>query len=460
MAKEITYLPDDEEARNHPLRKYRHWTLRVVDDQPAFRLYDADPPLRAAYLCPSCTEKARRKEWRRSEINYIDLPRSGKHVELRIRFGRFRCVNTQCSISAFTERLDEVDPRHHITTDLKDEILGYLRRKGTFSEGARAYGLNEQTLRKLEAEFVEAEDARRIAEHTLRLPLRLGLHLCRLAGKSCCLLTNMDTHRALEFIPFKQYKEIVSHVQGLFDPIEQARVGVISIPLNKEFRAVANELFSRATIFVPRHELETVANEHLKAIVTRSRLEKWKLSEVLDAICSKRLTKAQERMLRQLFEVNPGLKQSHEQKRSLLEAYRLKNSDEKRHRLAVWVEEFMKTSKRKDHVELLSAREWQEAITNGMNEAYTDYFIRIQRLIAELNRAGRGYSLATIRGRVLYGDGLPTALPIKARSKFGSQPALFEDRAAVEERGSSIERLITLFSDWTADMSPKKTKRF
>lgn len=162
------YLPDDEEARNHPLRKQRGWTLHILEDTPGLRVYKAVPPKRSAYLCPACGTKAHVKEWRWSAKNYIDLPRSDKRVELKVRFGRFKCTNEICSRQSFTESLDELNEHHHLTTDLANEILSHLRRKGTFSEAAQAYGLNEQTLRNLEEEFVASEDKRRVDEHTLR----------------------------------------------------------------------------------------------------------------------------------------------------------------------------------------------------------------------------------------------------------------------------------------------------
>jgi len=451
----------DDEARNHLLNKKRGWSLTINSDKPDRRVYDARPPKRHAYLCPACGERARIKERRWSGKNYVDLPLGKKRIELRVLSGRFTCTNKDCSQGAFTEKLEELDQRHHLTTDLKNTILNSLRRDGTFSQVARQYHLNEQTLRNLEAEFVQDEDKRRIEEHTLRLPERLGMHTCRLAGRTCCLLTDIDTESVFELVRSQQPQQIEYQLKKLFDPVEYGRVVLISVPLKLELRAVANDLFPRAKIFVPRNEIQALANEHLTALMrivcNRSRFERTKTLDLIESVCATRITRDRERALARVLKTNPRLKHAYEAKQRLLEAYSLDNRDEMGERFVSWRETVSTLASRKEVGQLLRIEDWQDAIIEGMIVPYTDYFEKIQDLIAALVKAGRGYSPERIRGRLLYGEGIGSTAPITKRARLDSEPPLFDDDAIVRERVPSLQRLIDHFTEWTANLSPKNT---
>lgn len=449
----------DNEARNHRLQKERGWSLTVNSDNGERRVYDARPPEREAYLCPTCGEKARIKDRRWSRINYVDLPLGKKRIELRVLSPRFTCTNKHCS-ETFTEKLEELDQRHHLTTALKNAILSSLRRDGTFSGVARQYHLNEQTLRNLEAEFVVDQDKRRVEERTLRLPERLGMHTFRLAGRTRCLLTDIDTESPFELIR-SQREQIVYKLKNLFDPIEYGRVVMISMPLNLELRAVANDLFPRATIFVPRNEIQSLANEHLTALMrvvcNRSRFERTKTLDLIETVCTTRATRDRARALTKVLKTNSRLKHAYEAKQRLLECYNLDDRNEMWERFVSWRETLGTSASRKEVTQLLHIKEWQDAIIEGMIVPYTDYFEKIQNLIAALVKAGRGYSPERIRGRLLYGEGIGSTAPVTKRARLDSKRPLFDDDAIIRERIPSLQRLINLFTDWTTNLSPKNT---
>jgi transposase len=450
---EEEYLPDDEEARNHPLCKEHKWKLHIVKDEVKLREYDGIPPKRTVYLCPDCGGKGDLKEWRWNEKKFIDLPRAHKNVQVWVRLGTFRCPNSDCSRSVFTERRRELDHRHHLTRELSDRVMTYLRTEGTFSSLAAAYALKEGTLRSLEEDFVEAEDKRRVEEQSLRLPHELGMHSFSIAKKNCCLLANIAAERILEVITSQNPQLIMYKVKELFDEVELTRVAVVAMPAISSYREVAESLFPQAKIIVPRSEVESLLNKDLVAsmqlVGKQIGLSKSETVSAGDLLCYSptHLTIQGQRKLKDLLSRSDVLKSSHERKQNFLRAY---SSDNKQERLGLyerWRQGVPKTSATKSAIALLRAEEWKDAVIEGMKYDFSDYFAQFEHLMIVLRKRGRGYSPARLRGRLVYGDGFQ----IKAqwekflRSRADGDVKILRDEFTPEDQGCSIKSLLAHF---------------
>jgi hypothetical protein len=331
--------------------------------------------------------------------------------------------------------------------------MGHLLKDGTFSALARSYGIKERILRSLEEDFVAAEDQRRIDEQSLRLPRELGMHSFSIAKKNCCLLADIAAERILEVITSQNPQRILYKVRELFDDVELTRVVVVAMPAISSYREVAETLFPQAKIIVPQYEVESILNKELVALMQlvgkQIGLSKSETVSAADLLCYSptHLTIQGQRKLKDLLSRSEALKSSHERKQNFLRAYSADNKQERLSLYERWRQGVPKTSATKSPIALLRTEEWKDAVIEGMKYGFNDYFARFEHLMILLRKRGKGYSAATIRGRLLYGDSfhIRTQWEESVRSRADGDVKALRDEFTPQDQGCSIKSLIAHF---------------
>jgi transposase len=456
----MEYLPEDDEARDHPLVKDHQWKLLIVEDEPHRRLYGAIPPRQKEYFCPDCGSKAWLKDQRWSDQTYRDLKRREKNVELRVKRRRLKCPNPSCQTATFNEKLPELNHNRHLTRDLTAELIGDLRRHGSFTAIAAEYRLNEQTLRNLERDFVREQDNVRREKHTLPLPQQVGIHSVRIAKKDCCLLTNVTSAKLLEIVSSQKSEEIKRTIERLFDRRQFENVELVVMAINEGYREVVNAIFPQARVIVPRFEVEAVFKRNLtkisESVAKEMRLskERRKLIEDLLRPSPSRLN-TQNKQLKVLLQQSEVFQAADELRKRLLELF-ANPTEQSLTRYRDWTEAVASLFRMEPSSLSFSSIGWEDSILEGLAFRSPNYLAPIERLIDRLRALGPSYSFETLRGRLLYGVGFPSREPSpRADTRFMYDEESYDEEFP-EDDGSSVQLVIEYLESEFPPVTPKK----
>jgi len=403
----VINLPEDDELRNHPLAQKR-WTLTILfEDKRRIRVYHAVPP-RIELECPSSKCGAKGRGWlhqkRPTKSVYRDIPQDGKLIQLRVLRRRLQC--SRCGL-IFTEHPKDLDEKLHITADLLSRIRKDLRHFVTLSAIAQEYGLSISGVKKIEKVIVEREDEKR-EEQRFSLPSHVGFHSAHIAKTDCCLLRDPDNQAVWELVPSQETEGITRTIERLCGRSRFEHVRLVSMPLNQTYRELARKLFPRARILVPKYYLEVMANQSLERTLVR---DSWGLPVPKDAKAKfrsllfpsgRRLSARDKNRLDRLMDTTLLVRRAHIQKELFLKALSCKTRNEAEVAFAQWWCGVPQPVRQDFEPLILAIRNWEQEICEAFDHKLKDPLAQLDRDLKRLNEVGRGYSVRTIRGRLLY----------------------------------------------------------
>ena len=459
------YKPKDDALRRHPLAE-AGWRLEIVSDDRASRLrvYEAFPPgaeqpLADVSRCPEpdCKGIGRIHQKRLTKTAYRDKPRDSRFIVLALMRRQLQC--TSCG-KLFTETPALIDPKLQITTDLLEAVRAELEGFETFQAIARKFALSGSYVAKIDATIIERADKLRTERRDLFLPSHLGIHNTRIAGTDCALLTDPNEGRVLEVTMSREPEEITARIERWFDRNQFADVRLVSMPMKARYRDLIKSLFPQSRILVPKDYLEELANEIMRSLVVKAGHYIARNKEGREATCEilckrpSKLKLSQRRQLEKLLSVSDLLRSAYEQKQLFLQLLVYKIPERAIEAYGEWSEN-VPAVVRQDFSPLIEeVRHWREEVFSAVHWNFKYYLGDLEKMIDQLNKKGRNYSLETIRGRLLYTHRFQDIDQIKPHTS-GEKSFSLEIATAQNvlppkfypELGSSVEKIIQFLDE-------------
>jgi transposase len=330
----------------------------------------------------------------------------------------------------------------------------------TFQEIAKEFRLSASYVAKLDSTITEREDELRGETRDLYLPSHLGIHNSRIARTDCALLTHPTEGRVLEVTMSREPHEITARIERWFDRSQFQNVGVVSMPMKRRYRQLVKSLFPKASIMVPKEYLTSLANEVMNAVMIKADQYIARNKEGRDAtlqiLCKNpgKLSQPQKDHLNKLLLSSALLRSAYEQKQLFQGIFKYGTPERGMEAYARWSES-VPAALRLDFTPLLDEpRQWMEEIFAGFPLTFKYYLADLDKMVDKLNKAGRNYSLATIRGRLLYTHKFQDIAPITphtedtgrttydmALARTGPPPKSYP------ELGSSVEKILKFLSE-------------
>jgi len=263
-------------------------------DLPGFRVVSVqETPLKVRrvtimgesqeHACPRCGVLVGGKPYDLRESRVKDLPVGHRPVEVMWRKRRYRCPETRCAQRVFTERSEQIPPRHRLTGRLRARLEQAASRCGrALSDVAAEYRVSWWSVHR---SLVVAAAARTPA--TLPPVRRLGLDETRarslrwafdpdiakwrLSDPWMTSFVDLDTDRPgwlLGLVPGRSG----AAVTGWLSERDQAwrdQVEVVALDPSAPFAAAIRRLLPQATIVVDHFHLVRLANQMLTEVRQR-----------------------------------------------------------------------------------------------------------------------------------------------------------------------------------------------
>jgi len=327
-----------------------------------------------------------------------DVNMGNKRVGVTVTRQRYICPECgQCAI----QEMPHIYEGHKMTTRLV-EFIQSESAPGTFLEVANKIGIDEGTVRAIHEESVE----RRIAEMNIRTPRYMGLDEIRLGREDRAVITNLEASTVYDMLPRRAEPELDRFFGAL---PEREKVEAIVIDDWKLYRKIIRKWF-RCPIVVDKAHLIFRAGHAIEAARKVVRLNA-KRSEFCHLRSDHKLLAKKEfenqsdaDALAAMLAKFPVLAEC----RAALEGFWTFWSESTKQtaatNLAAWRNSVGILAKPHFRLLIRTTEEWageienyftlQDRLTNAKTE-------RLNGAIRRLAEAGRGYSFATLRHKVL-----------------------------------------------------------
>ena len=360
-------------------------------------------PCRPCRACPYCASKAFAKHGTQAQM-LRDLPCHGKQVTIHIDRQRFRCL--ACHKTWF-EVLPETDEQRRATV----RLVHYVQKQSltrTFVSVAAEIGLDERSVRNWFADSVASLE--RITPRPT--PQIMGLDEIYLLGRPRAVFTDIEAHRIIEMLPERKKEAISRHLAALED---RAQIQVAVIDMHRPYLDVLHEHLPHVHIVIDKfHVLKQLgeAVERVRKEVRADLSDRQRRTLMHDRFLlhkrHKDLTAQQLLILESWLGQFPRLAAVYWRKEDFYKVYEARTHEEAIACYAAWVKK-VKESQVTDAFQdfLETVERWRTFIFNYFTYRYTGGLVEgLNSLIRSVDRAGRGYSFAVLRARLLFGQHL------------------------------------------------------
>jgi len=360
-------------------------------------------PCHPRCACPHCASTATAKHGTQAQ-KLRDLPCHGKQVTIHVDRQRFRCL--VCRKTWF-EALPETDEQRRATA----RLVRYVQKQSltrTFVSVAAETGLDEKSVRDWFADSV-AELERLTPRPT---PQIMGLDEIYLLGQPRAVFTDLETHRIVEMLPERKKEVISRHLAAL---PEKAQVQVAVIDMHRPYLDILREHLPNVHIVIDKfHVLKQLSEvvERVRKEVKAELSDRQRRTLMHDRFLlhkrHKDLTPQQLLILESWLGQFPRLAAVYWRKEDFYKVYEAHTHEEAMRRYIAWVTKVEESQVTDAFEEFLQTVErWSTFIFNYFTYRYTGGLVEgLNSLIRSVDRAGRGYSFAVLRARLLFGQHL------------------------------------------------------
>ncbi len=377
--------------------------VRNEEDEEGFltvdvELTDPKPP-----TC-SCDMPQVYKHGRRV-VHFRDHPIQRTPVRLRLTRQRYRCIS--CG-SILLEEVPGIDPDRDMTIRFREQIAKDAVRR-TFADAALLNGVDEALVRRI----FKAHAAERMKGYRFELPRVLGMDEKNIQGRLRFVIGNIETKAMLDMQPSRTKMDLEKY----FDSIPgRDRVEVVTQDMYRGYKDINKKFFKKAIVVIDKFHVVRYANIAVETVrkAIQSSLDnegriKMKRKIRLLAARPERLGEEGKAALSALFEQHPILDQASTFKEWFFDIYQCQTRREAEAAYAAWRELLPKELEGPFGPILSFMRDsrWRPFIFNYFDHPYTNAYIEaLNGLIDQINRAGRGYDLETLRAKAIlrYGD--------------------------------------------------------
>ena len=327
-----------------------------------------------------------------------DINMFGQRVELLLDNPRYRCQN--CGEIFLTE-YESIPAKSRMTVRLRDYIKSQSLTK-PFQTLADELGLSDTTIKTVFLERIAELDA----ERQLKAPTVLGIDENHLRKQYCAVFTDVEKGRILEMLPNRNKESVKSFIRSLPG---WKNIRCYTMDMWKQYRDAVYELKPDAIIVIDKFHVIMKLNAALESMRKQLRASQNKkdrrtfrhsrfnlLRNMED------LTLEQQGQLLDLFAEYPEFEEPYYLKEEFRSIYDAKDKREAVVRFENWEQwairypEFQEIAKMIHH--------WWDEFFNYFSFRYTNAVTEsLNRLINDIDRAGKGYTFDILRAKVLYG---------------------------------------------------------
>ncbi len=378
------------------------WQIIACDASEDRYLIQANP-CHPRCACPACGSLSTAKHGRQPQQLH-DLPCHGKLVTIHFDRQRSRCL--VCRKTWF-EILPEVDEQRRATA----RLVRYVQKQSltrTFVSVAAETGLDERSVRNWFADAVA--ELERITHRPT--PQIMGLDEIYLLGQPRAVFTNLETHRIVEMLPERKKEYIGRYFETLAG---KETVSVVVIDMHRPYLDLILKYFPQAHPVIDKFhvlrqlgEVVECARKEVRATLTDRQRRTLMHDRFLLHKRYKDLTAQQLLILESWLGQFPRLSAVYWRKEEFYEVYEARTPEDATTRYTAWVkkiEESQVTNAFQAFLETIDR--WRIFIFAYFTYRYTGGPVEgLNALIRSVDRAGRGYSFAVLRARLLYGQHL------------------------------------------------------
>lgn len=379
-----------------------HVLKRVEEDhQTTFLVEVVNPkPDRQCCLFVSPVKNGTKSE------HFRDLPMHTKFVDVLVRRQRFKC--TRCNVVSYA-RVPLLDTSHRMTKRLA-EYLFEASFKRTFAELGREVGISENTVKNV----FHAKVQGRLSARQLETPRVLGIDEKHLMGGYRCVLGNVEEKTMLDMLSNRYKRDLRTYLAEMPD---KHRVEVVCMDMWPTYRDVVREHFPRAVIVADKFHVVRMANDAMQVIrreirKTLPEARRIKLKNERYTLLKRKVSwtdRDEERFERWKNEF-PELVEVYEVKEEFFDIFDSSSDrQEAERRYIAWQASVPDAYRKLFRPVTTAMTNWGGAAMAHFDHRYTSAYIEgLNRLIGDLNRAGRGYSFDVLRAKAMMAWGQKT----------------------------------------------------
>lgn len=341
----------------------------------------------------------------RRTVQFKDHAIQRQAVYIRIVRQRYRCDGCK---TILLEDLPGIDADRHMTVRFRDQLAqdGVMR---TFSDAAHLNGVKESLVRRVFAEYAEE----RLRNYTFDLPRVLGMDEKVIQGTARFVIGDVTARSMLDLqgsrknIDLDQY---FRHMPG------RERVEVITQDMYWGYKTINETFFKRAVIVIDKFHVVRYAN--LAVEMVRKQVQnsldndgRISLKRKIRLLAARpgNLTDEGRLALKRVLAEYPALDMAVTCKEWFYDIYQAQTRAEAEAAYSAWVDLLPKEMERPfaPILSFMKQRRWKPLIFNYFDHPYTNAYVEaLNGLIDQINRAGRGYDLQTLRAKALlrYGN--------------------------------------------------------
>ena len=351
--------------------------------------------------CPFCGGEVAPNGTRK--VTYADLQVHGKPAFIEWDRQRFLCKACGKTSSDVHEGLHQ----QFLMTMRLYNWIGERSLKHTFASVAADIGLDQRSIRRVFAEWSPGK----MAEMSFATPRVLGMDEIHLLRSARGVLTNIEERTIIDLLPGRSRDVMGRRLQVMPD---KHRVEVVTMDMWRPYRQLAEALFPKAGIIVDKWHVLRMANEAMEKIrkgfraeLSTARRRRLMHDRFLLAKRDKDL-KGTERLILEAWTAEfPPLGAAWAAKEAFYGIYEHTSRKDAQAAYVAWQRSLSPAMKRAYQPLITAMGNWSGPVFNyfdhgRLTNAYTE---SLNRLIADSNRLGRGYSFDVLRTRILLARG-------------------------------------------------------
>lgn len=357
--------------------------------------------------CPKCGTMYDYKGIGRIDQQVKDTPIHGKRVRLMLKRRRYQCRSCKAT---FMEKPAWLHDERRATTRLVDAI-----QKDIFlmpnSHVANKYGVDDKTVKNIFDDFVRSKESL----YTIETPRVLGIDELYILKKPRGVFTNIEQRTIIEMKQDRNVQTVIDFINTL----DKSKIEIVTADMWNGYRRALRTALPDAQVVVDKFHVQRQANYVLEKVRRGMRAGRTRAENRQLRFDRKYLLKRRRDLgalddmteLERILKASPELRDAYELKELFYDIHDNATSEsDARRRWANWLELCPKKEQQKggNWFELVQAMtNWEDEVfayfryAERFTNAYTE---SMNRLIREIDRAGRGYSFEVLRARVLFGQ--------------------------------------------------------
>ena len=374
---------------------YRVLKVAETDSQYTVLAETTDPKFPRCCLFPPAPYGTKRQCLR-------DTPSHGKFVDIWVKRRRVHCEH--CDKYLY-EELPQKAAGHRMTQRLFDMIVKEAKGK-PFAEVARMVGMADVTVRDVLNSHIDET----LSDYSFPTPRVLGIDEKRLLGKYRAVVGNIETKTLLDMRP-NRFK---SHLGPYLDGLDKDRIEVVCQDMWADYREVVTKRLPKAVIVVDKFHVMMKANDAVEKFrrtlnAGMEKRERAKLKNQRKILLARygRITDQTKEKLEGWFARFPALEEVYWLKERFYDFYDAQTVEQAEARYRRWLG-LLKPEYEPFFLDLTRCMgNWWPHIVSYFEHRYTNNYVEsVNRIIDDLNRAGRGYEFEMIRAKALMTQGI------------------------------------------------------